>query len=213
MTFEKLLQKKQIIFDGAMGTELQKRGLQPGQPAELFNFTAPEKVAEVICAYAECGSDIVSANTFCANRYKLAAIEKSVDDTIMQAVKIAKDALRNFPDVLIALDVSPIGKLLRPVGTMTFTEAYGIFAEMVQAAVKAGADLVVLQTFSDLLELKCALLAVKENSTLPVICSMTFEENGRTFTGCPVSAYAVTASGLGADIIGVNCSLGPKELC
>ncbi|MCL1903253.1 MAG: homocysteine S-methyltransferase family protein [Oscillospiraceae bacterium] len=212
MDFKKLMQKEQVVFDGAMGTELQKRGLKPGQPSELLNFTAPDKVAEVIRAYAKAGSDIISANTFCANRYKLAAIGKNVDETVTAAIKIAKEALHDFPNVLVALDVSPIGKLLRPAGTLTFNEAYEIFAEMIKAAEKAGAGLVVLQTFSDLLELKCALLAVKENSTLPVICSMTFEQNGRTFTGCPVSAYAVTASGLGADVIGVNCSLGPKEL-
>ena len=211
MKFSQLLQKKHIIFDGAMGTELQKRGLKPGEPAELFNFTAPDKVEEVIRDYVTAGSDIVSANTFCANRYKLAVIEKSVDETIARAVSIAQKAVIGF-DAAIALDIGPIGKLMRPTGTMTFDDAYAIFAEQVIAGARAGVDLVVLQTFSDLFELKCALLAVKENSDLPVICSMTFEESGRTFTGCPVSAYAVTASGLGADIIGVNCSLGPKEL-
>ena len=212
MTFEQLIKRNHIIFDGAMGTELQKRGLKPGEPSELMNFTAPEKVAEVIRAYAESGSDIVSANTFCANRYKLAAIKKSADEVITRAVEIAKKAVVNRPGVLVALDVGPVGQLLRPTGTLSFNEAYNIFAEMVKAGAMAGADLAVLQTFSDLLELKCALLAVKENSNLPVITSMTFEQSGRTFTGCPVSAYAVTASGLGADAIGVNCSLGPKEL-
>jgi 5-methyltetrahydrofolate--homocysteine methyltransferase len=205
-----------------MGTELQKRGLKPGQPSELFNFTAPEKVAEVIRAYAEAGADIVSANTFCANRHKLAVIGKSVDETVSRAIEIAKTAVDGLvtsaeggykpKNTLIALDVGSIGQLLRPTGTLTFEEAYDIFAEVVRAGVKAGADLVVLQTFSDLLELKCAILAVKENSRLGVISSMTFESKGRTFTGCPVSAYALTAAGLGVDVIGVNCSLGPKEI-
>ncbi|MCL2036530.1 MAG: homocysteine S-methyltransferase family protein [Oscillospiraceae bacterium] len=210
--FKQLLNRNHVIFDGAMGTELQKRGLKPGEPSELFNFTSPEKVSEVIRAYAEAGSDIVSANTFCANRYKLSTIGKSPEEVIVRAVEIARGAVHDFPDVLVALDCGPIGQLLAPTGTLSFDEAYEIFAEVVKAGVKSGADLVVLQTFSDLLELKAAILAVKENSDLPLICSMTFEANKRTFTGCPVSAYAVTASALGADVIGVNCSLGPKEL-
>jgi 5-methyltetrahydrofolate--homocysteine methyltransferase len=209
MNFEQLLKKNRVVFDGAMGTQLQKRGLKPGEPAELMNFTAPEKVAEVIGAYAQAGADIVSANTFCANRYKLIGMGKSVDETVSKAVGIAKSVAG---DSLVALDVGPIGQLLRPTGTLSFDEAYDIFTEVVGAGVAAGADLVVLQTFSDLLELKAAILAVKENSDLPVICSMTFEATCRTFTGVPVSAYALTATALGADIIGVNCSLGPKEL-
>jgi len=212
MQFKRLLSKNHIVFDGAMGTELQKRGLKPGEPAELMNFTAPEKVAEVIRSYAESGSNIVSANTFCANRYKLATIGKSVEETVATALEVARGAVSDFPEVLVALDIGSIGQLLRPTGTLTFEEAYDIFAEVVRAGVSAGADLIALQTFSDLQELKCAILAVKENSELPVICSMTFEESGRTFTGCPVSAYAVTATALGADVIGVNCSLGPAEL-
>jgi 5-methyltetrahydrofolate--homocysteine methyltransferase len=210
--FNELLKKDYIIFDGAMGTELQKRGLKPGESAESFNFTAPEKVAEVIHSYASAGSNIVSANTFCANRKKLISIGKTPDEVVAKAVAIAKEAVKDFPNVLVALDIGPIGQLLRPTGTLTFDEAYDIFAEIVKAGVNAGADLVALQTFSDLLELKAAILAVKENSELPVMCSMTFEQNGRTFTGCPVSAYAVTACGLGVDVLGVNCSLGPKEL-
>lgn len=195
-----------------MGTELQKRGLKPGEAAELFNFTSPQKVAEVNRAYAEAGSDIISANTFCANRYKLSDLSKTPHEVIATAVEIARKAVSDFPDVLVAHDIGPIGQLLCPTGTLSFDEAYVLFAEQVKAGVKAGADLVALQTFSDLLELKAAILAVKENSDLPVICSMTFEDTGRTFTGCPVSAFAITASGLGADLIGVNCSLGPKEL-
>ena len=241
MKFETLLKKNRVIFDGAMGTELQKRGLKPGEPSELMNFTAPESVAEVIRSYAEAGSDIVSANTFCANRYKLSTIGKSVDETVAKAVEIARSAVGDaHPGVppLVALDIGPIGKMLRPTGTMTFDEAYDIFKEMILAGVAAGADLVALQTFSDLQELKCAILAVKENSDLPVIASMTFEApviaasvtpsssyesstdnvghtgagTARTFTGTPVSAFAVTATALGADVIGVNCSLGPIEL-
>ncbi|MCL1832237.1 MAG: homocysteine S-methyltransferase family protein [Oscillospiraceae bacterium] len=211
--FNTLLQKPCVIFDGAMGTQLQQRGLKPGEPAELFNFTAPEKVAEVIEAYVSAGADIVSANTFCANRYKLTGTGKTPEEVIFRAIEIAKSAVSHSgTNALVALDCSPIGQLLRPTGMLTFDEAYDIFAQVVRAGVSAGADLIVFQTFSDLLELKAAILAAKENSDLPIITSMTFEESGRTFTGCPVSAYAVTASGLGADIIGVNCSLGPHEL-
>ncbi|MDR0222035.1 MAG: homocysteine S-methyltransferase family protein [Oscillospiraceae bacterium] len=212
MTFSRLCEKNYILFDGAMGTELQKRGLKAGEPPESLNFTAPEKVREVIRAYAESGSDIVTANTFGANRYKLSETGKTVGETVSRALEAAREAVGDFPDILIAQDVGPAGRLLRPAGTLGFDEAYEMFAEQIKAGVNGGADLFVLQTFSDLLELKCALLAVKENSRLPAICSMTFEANGRTFTGCPASAFALTASGLGADVIGVNCSLDPREL-
>jgi len=213
MTFRDLLLKKPIvIFDGAMGTELQKRGLKPGESPENLNFTAPEKVAEVIRAYAEAGSDVISTNTFGANRYKLSEIGRTPSEVIAKAAEISKSALSDFPGVLISQDIGPLGQLLKPMGTLDFDDAYGLFAEQVIAGAKAGVDLIVLQTFADLLEMKAAILAVKENSDLPVICSMTFEVSGRTFTGCPVSAFAVTASGLGADAVGVNCSNGPREL-
>ncbi|MDR0196785.1 MAG: homocysteine S-methyltransferase family protein [Oscillospiraceae bacterium] len=211
MNLKELLNKPFVIFDGAMGTQLQKKGLNAGEAPETLNFTAPEKVREVIRAYAESGSDIVSSNTFGANGYKLSA-PGAAEKTVSRAVEIAREAVEDFPGVLVAQDIGPIGLLLQPAGTLGFDEAYELFVAQVKAGVGAGADLFVLQTFSDLLELKCALLAVKENSALPAICSMTFEPNARTFAGCPVSAFALTVSGLGADVVGVNCSLGPREL-
>jgi len=195
-----------------MGTELQKRGLKPGESPENLNFTAPEKVADVIASYARAGADIISTNTFGANRYKLAEINKTPAEVISKAAEISKAALKQYPDILISQDIGPLGQLLKPMGTLGFDDAYAAFAEQVKAGVAAGVDLIILQTFADLLELKAAILAVKENSDLPVICSMTFETTGRTFTGCPVSAFAVTATGLGADAVGVNCSNGPREL-
>lgn len=210
--FRALLEEKEfIILDGAMGTELQKRGMKAGESPDALNFTAPDMVAGVIRSYAEAGADIVSMNTFGVNRYKLFGKEKTPEETVIQAAKVARGALEGYPDVLLAIDISPIGQLLQPAGTLKFEEAYDMFAEVVTAGEKAGADLIFFQTFSDLLEMKAALLAAKENSALHVICSMTFEENGRAFSGCPVSAMGLTLEGLGADAIGINCSVGPKE--
>ena len=209
--FGRLLEENEFVFlDGAMGTMLQKKGLKTGELPELLNFTAPEMIEEIHREYIEAGSRIVYTNTFGCNRFKLEGSGKSVDEVISAAVGIAKKACGE--KALAALDIGPVGKLLEPTGDLAFEEAYEVFKEQVIAGEKAGADLIVCETMTDLYELKAALLAAKENSSLPVICTMTFEQNMRTFTGCSVSAMAITAAGLGADAIGVNCSLGPKEL-
>lgn len=209
--FYKLLKDNEFVFwDGAMGTMLQAKGLEAGGIPEMMNFDKPDLIEEIHSAYVTAGSRIVCTNTFGCNRYKMAETGKSVSEIISAAVGIAKKACGD--KALVALDMGPIGKLLEPSGGLTFEEAYDIFKEQVIAAVQAGADIIACETMTDLYELKAAVLAAKENSDLPIITTMTFESSARTFTGCSVSAMALTMEGLGVDAIGVNCSLGPKEL-
>lgn len=201
--FLQLIKERIVIFDGAFGTMLEASGVKTGTVPEMLVLTDPEPVKAIHRAYAEAGADVISTDTFGANVLK--AGEKS-DEIIRAAVKLAREAA---PDKIIALDLGPTGQMAEPVGTMTFEEAYNAYAR----AVKAGseADVVLIETMSDLKELRAALLAAKENSALPVIASMTFDENMRTFTGVSVECYALAATPL-ADVIGVNCSLGPKQL-
>lgn len=209
MEFKQLLKKEFIILDGAMGTMLQARGLKMGETPEALNIEKPGLLTEIHRLYIEAGADIVYANTFGANRYKLAECGYTVEQTVKAAIKNARKACEGT-DALVALDIGPIGQLLEPTGTLSFEEAYDIYKELVAAGSEA--DLIVFETQTDLYELKAAVLAAKENSDLPVLCTMTFEENMRTFTGCSVSSMALTLEGLGVDAVGVNCSLGPKEL-
>jgi len=208
-----------VILDGAMGTVLQQRGLPPGGKPELLNFTRPDLLRSVYREYIEAGSQIVYANTFGASAPKLAGTGRSVDEVVSAAVSIAKEAAAGT-DVKVALDMGPLGELLEPLGTLPFERAYEYFKEQAVAGEKAGADLVSIETMTDLYEAKAALLAVKENTRLPVFVTMSFEQSGRTFTGCTIPSMARTLEGLGADAIGLNCSLGPdllapllKELC
>ena len=203
---------KTVILDGAMGTMLQSRGLRPGEKPELFALSNPQAIEEIQRDYVRSGSRILYSNTFGANRRKLDGTGHSTSDVIKENIAIAKRASNEAPGTRVALDIGPIGELLSPLGTLSFDEAYDIFKEMVVAGAEAGADLVVFETFTDLQETRAALLAAKENSTLPVWVTMSFEADGRTFTGTTVSCMAVTLQGLGADAIGINCSLGPKEI-
>ena len=211
MDFKELLNKKYIMLDGAMGTMLQKKGLKLGGIPEIMNIENPDIIKSIHKEYIDAGADIVYANTFGANKYKLSHSEYSVEQVISSAVAIAKEAAEGT-DTLVALDLGTIGQLLEPTGSLSFDEAYDYYKQEVKAGVDAGADLVVFETQTDLLEVKAAVLAAKENSDLPIIVTMTFEQNHRTFTGCSISAMARTLSLLGVDAIGVNCSLGPDEL-
>ena len=210
-----LLEKDYIILDGAMGTEIQKRGLKLGGIPEVLNITAKDMIEEIHMSYMEAGSDIVYANTFGANGYKLRNSGYTVKDIIENGISIARSAADKYYEksgkkVLVALDLGPIGQLLEPTGNLAFDEAYEYYKEAIIAG--SSADLVVFETQTDLLEVKAAILAAKENSNLPIMVTMTFEENLRTFTGCSVASMALTLEGLGVDAMGVNCSLGPKEL-
>ena len=207
--------KDYIVLDGAMGTEIQKRGLKLGGIPELLNITNPDMIEEIHLSYMEAGSDIVYANTFGANGYKLKNSGYSVSEVIGRGIEIAKKASDKFYEksgkrVRVALDLGTIGQLLEPTGSLSFDAAYEYYKEAIIAG--KNADLVIFETQTDLLEVKSAVLAAKENSELPIMVSMTFEENMRTFTGCSVASMAITLSGLGVDAMGVNCSLGPKEL-
>lgn len=207
MNFQTLLQQQYIYLDGGMGTMLH---LAAGELPERLNLTEPDRVAAVHKAYAAAGSQIVYANTFGANPLKLAGTGVDAAESIRAAIRLAKEAVGE--GVCVALDIGPTGQLLPPAGAMTFETAYDSFAVMCKAGAEAGADLIVIETMSDLLETKAALLAAKECTALPVIVTMTFTENGRTFTGCPISAAAITLESLGAAAIGINCSLGPNEI-
>ena len=202
---------KIMILDGAMGTVLQSRGLKPGGVPELLNLEQPELLMGVYRDYIAAGSDVIYANTFGANALKLQRTGKNVEEIVSAAIKLAKDAAAGT-NVKVALDVGPLGELLEPMGTLPFERAYELFQEVARAGAAAGADLVVIETMTDLYETKAALLAVKENTELPVLATMSFEESGRTFTGCTVASMARTLTGLGADAIGLNCSLGPDKL-
>ncbi len=212
MDFKTLLKKDFVSLDGAMGTMLQARGLRPGDTPEALNLEKPQVLIDIHKEYIEAGADIIYANTFGANRYKLEHCGYSVERVIRAGIHNAKKAIAESsnPNALAALDIGPIGQLLEPTGTLTFEEAYDIYKEQVLAGSEA--DVIVFETMTDLYELKAAVLAAKENSALPIMCTMTFEENMRTFTGCAISSMALTLEGLGVDAIGVNCSLGPAEL-
>lgn len=210
MDFKTLLNKNEfIILDGAMGTMLQAKGMKIGAIPEMLNIENPDMITEIHRDYINAGANIVYANTFAANSYKLEGCGKSVAEVIKAAIANARKACEDT-DTLVALDLGPIGKLLEPTGTLSFEEAYEMYKEQIIAG--QDADLVVLETQTDLHELKAAVLAAKENSDLPIMCTMTFEKNNRTFTGCGISNMVMTLGGLGIDAIGVNCSLGPNEL-
>ncbi len=202
--------ERYIFLDGGMGTMLQATGLPVGERPELLAVNRPELLTSIHKAYIDAGSDIVYANTFGASAKKLAGSGYTVEQLVPAALECARRAA--VPTgALVALDIGPLGELLEPAGTLRFEEACEQFKRIVLAG-RDHADLVVLETMTDLYEVKAALLAVKENCNLPVMVSMTFEENGRSFTGCSVESFAAVAVGLGADAIGINCSLGPAEI-
>ncbi len=208
VNFEALLKKDFILLDGATGTMLQKSGLKLGEIPETLNITRPEVVIDIHRQYINEGTEILTTNTFGANSYKMKDSGYSVGEIISAALKNARSAAED--KALVALEIGPIGQLLEPAGSLSFDEAYGYFKEQILAG--QGADLILFETFTDLLELKAGVLAAKENSDKPIIASMTFEANGRTFSGVSVACAALTLEGLGVSALGVNCSLGPDEL-
>ncbi|MBR3786386.1 MAG: homocysteine S-methyltransferase family protein [Firmicutes bacterium] len=191
-----------------MGTMLQKQGVELGKVPEVLNITHPEVVQKVHRMYIDAGSDIINTCSFGVNEHKIQGCGYSVEELIGAAVKNGRAAAEGT-GAKVSLDIGPIGRLLEPNGNVTFEEAYEIFKRQIVAG--RGADLITIETMTDLYELKAALLAAKENADLPVICTMSFEANQRTFTGTEVRSMALTVEGLGADAIGMNCSLGPAE--
>ncbi|MEE0741220.1 MAG: homocysteine S-methyltransferase family protein [Emergencia sp.] len=204
-----LFQGKEFIFmDGGMGTMLQSAGVPIGKVPEVLNLTHPEVVQSIHKAYIEAGADLICTCSFGVNEHKIKDCGYTVEELIQAAVKNAKAATAGT-DTKIALDIGPMGRLIEPNGNVSFEEAYTAFTRQIKAG--SGADVILIETMTDLYELKAALLAAKENCDLPVICTMSFEENHRTFTGTCVSSMALTIEGMGADAIGINCSLGPAE--
>ena len=204
-------QSNTILLDGGMGTMLQAAGLKLGARPEELNITDPALIEGIHGQYAAAGSRIVNANTFGASAHKLAGSAYTLEQIITSGIENCKRACAPY-GALTALDVGPLGELLEPSGTLAFEDAVAEYARIVKAGEAAGADLIFFETYTDLYELKAALLAAKENTRLPILASMSFEAGGRTFTGCTVESFAATARGLGADAVGINCSLGPKEI-
>lgn len=213
--------EKVYILDGAMGTMLQKAGMGADETSTHFGQAHPEILKNIHKQYIDAGADIIYGATFGINRFKMDELDISLEEAVGVAMNAAGEARTEARaegrDVKVALGLGPIGELLEPMGTLSFEDAYETFAQVVRAAVKwgdagEGADLVVIETMTDLYEVKAAVLAAKENSDLPVMVSMTFEENERTFTGVSLEAMVVTLEGLGVDAMGINCSLGPVEI-
>ena len=204
-------QSNTILLDGGMGTMLQAAGLKLGARPEELNITDPALIEGIHEQYAVAGSRIINANTFGASAHKLAGSAYTLEQIITAGIENCKRACAPY-GALTALDVGPLGELLEPSGTLAFEDAVAEYARIVKAGEAAGADLIFFETYTDLYELKAALLAAKENTHLPILASMSFEAGGRTFTGCTVESFAATARGLGADAVGINCSLGPKEI-
>ena len=196
---------KFILFDGAMGTMLQKYGLEAGELPEKLNLTNPEIIKRIHLEYVNAGAEVITTNTFGANSRKFNQDIKAVD-VIKSGVQLAKESGAKY----VALDVGPTGALLQPLGLLSFEDAYDIFKEQIIAGSKSGADIILIETMSDLYEVKAAVLAAKENCNLPIICTMTFAEDGRTFLGTDPKTAVITLCGLGVDAVGINCSLGPE---
>lgn len=196
-----------LVFDGAMGTMLQKGGLDAGELPELLCLTHADDVSAIHRSYVEAGAQVITTNTFGANERKLEG-RATVEEVFGAAVACARAAKPRY----VAADIGPTGALLEPMGTLSFDEAYELFAQQVRAACEAGADLFIIETMADLLEAKAAVLAAKENSDLPVFATMTFDETGRTFLGTSPKVAAYTLDALGVNALGVNCSLGPDAL-
>lgn len=207
------LADKMIIFDGAMGTVLQQRGLKAGDIPERLNIEESEEIIDIHKNYLKAGAEILTTNTFGANALKMADVDYSVEEVIAAGVENAKKAvIESDIDAAVALDMGPLGELLEPMGSLNFDEAYNLYQQQVLEGVKSGADLIHIETVADLYEARAAVLAAKENSNLPVFCTLTFEEDGRTFTGGSIRSMISVLEGLGVDALGLNCSLGPEKL-
>ena len=212
MNIKELLNKKRLYIDGGMGTLLQKRGLQPGELPETWNLTHPDDITDIHLSYLRAGSNIITTNTFGANCLKF----DNLSEIISAALKNAKRAIELFEgnkDVcFVAFDVGPLGKMLEPLGDMPFERAVEIFSESIKLGAENGADLVIIETMTDSYETKAALLAAKESCDLPVFVTNAYDETGKLLTGASPKAMIALLEGLRADAIGINCSLGPRQM-
>ncbi len=210
MTIREEIGKRILFFDGGMGTLLQEQGLQAGELPETWNLKNPEPIIQIHKAYLAAGADIILANTFGANRFKYGEdLEKIVTAGVANAKKAVAESGKK---AYVALDIGSTGKLLKPMGTLDFEEAVGVFAEIIRAGEKAGADLILIETMSDTYELKAAVLAAKENSALPIMATVIFDESKKMLTGASPQVVVSLLEGLGVDALGINCGLGPKQM-
>ncbi len=213
MNFREFLKDNIVFLDGGMGTLLQEKGLKPGEHPERWNISHADVIKNVHKEYFDAGSNVVCTNTFGANILKFD--EDELENIIKSAIINARNAIKESvseKEKFVALDIGPTGKLLKPLGDLDFEDAVEIFAKTVKLGVKYGADLIIIETMNDSYETKAALLAVKENSSLPVIVSNAYNADGKLMTSATPSAMVCLLEGMGADAIGANCSLGPKQL-
>ena len=211
MKITEFLKNNLLYLDGGMGTLLQKRGLAAGELPEFWNITHPDVIRDIHRSYYAAGSNVVNTNTFGANSLKFSPDE--LETIVREAIANAK-AAQDVGDQpkWVALDIGPTGKLLKPYGDLDFEDAVEIFATTVRLGAKYGADLVFIETMNDSYETKAALLAAKENCDLPIFVSNAYGEDGKLMTGATPAAMVAMLEGMGADAIGMNCSLGPKAL-
>ncbi len=205
------LGKEILFFDGAMGTILQSKGLQPGEAPELWNLRRPEEICGIHASYLEAGAQIIKANTFGANPFKCKENGVSLQEVVTAGMRLARKAVEQVGRGAVALDIGPSGKLLEPLGDLPFEDAISAFAEMVKAGAHL-ADCILIETMNDLYEAKAAVLAAKENSSLPIFVTMTFDEDGKLLTGGSLQAAAAVLEGLGVTAMGMNCGLGPRQM-
>ncbi len=201
-----------LFFDGGTGSILQEKGLQPGELPETWNLLHPDRILDLHHGYLEAGADIYNTNTFGANRLKF---PENLDEIVTAAVKLAKEARTQAgrdEDAYVALDIGPTGKLLAPMGDLSFDDAVDIFGEVVRIGAREGADLVLIETMNDSYEAKAAVLAAKENCDLPVFITCVFDGSGKMLTGGTPESVVAMLEGLGVDALGVNCSLGPAQM-
>ena len=201
-----------LFFDGGTGSILQEKGLQPGELPETWNLLHPDRILDLHRGYLEAGADIYNTNTFGANRLKF---PENLDEIVTAAVKLAKEARTQAgrdEDAYVALDIGPTGKLLAPMGDLSFDDAVDIFGEVVRIGAREGADLVLIETMNDSYEAKAAVLAAKENCDLPVFITCVFDGSGKMLTGGTPESVVAMLEGLGVDALGVNCSLGPAQM-
>ena len=218
------MRENRVYFDGGMGSLLQERGLAPGELPETWNLLHPEVLVEIHRAYLEAGANIMTTNTFGANRLKYPeGGQWALEELVRAAVENAAEARRQYEEncrregrqcqpSFIALDLGPTGKLLKPYGDLEFEAAVALYQEVVKTGAEAGADLILIETMSDSLEVKAAVLAAKENCSLPVFATMAFDEKGKLLTGGDVESVTALLEGLRVDALGLNCGLGPEQM-
>lgn len=214
MNVMEIIKERPLIFDGAMGTMLQKACPDMEGLPESYNFTMPELIKDIHLQYLRVGCDIVSTNTFGANRLKLEGSGHTTEDTIAKAVELAKAAIKDHGgDKLAALSLGPVGKLMAPAGDLEFEEACDLYRDQLKAGINAGADLILIETQSDIHELKAAIVTARElTAEIPIFCTVTFQEDGRMLMGTDPVTMVTSLQDLGIDAIGINCSLGPDQM-